>query len=150
MIGLVAMLGSARTLLALSVLATACASPAARRIVGPDGSPMAHVSCGSDQAECFRLAGELCPSGYEMQPVLSGNHGNFLVRCRHTAAVAYAGAGCPTSAAATPPAASASNAGWPAASEPWPANYAWPPPETSAGVRQVPATPAGGELDLGY
>lgn len=146
--------GTVRLPLALTALAlalvTACSSPGARRIVGPDGSPMAHVHCGSEQAECFRLAGELCPGGYDMQPVLTGNHGNFLVRCRGAGAVAKADASCPAPAAATPAAARASNAGWPATSQPWPADYAWPPPETSAGVHHVPTAPASGEPDLGY
>lgn len=67
---------------------SACTSPGSQRIVGPDGTPMAHVHCGSDQGTCFRIAGELCPMGYELQPVLTGNDGNFLVRCRNPAAVA--------------------------------------------------------------
>src|SRR3954466_8720765 len=66
----------------LGLLACACRSPGSERIVGPDGSAMSHVHCGAEQGECFRIAGELCPSGYEMQPVLSGTDGNFLVRCR--------------------------------------------------------------------
>src|SRR5688572_1322853 len=65
-----------------------CQTPGATRIVGPDGSPMAHVHCGSNQGACFRLAGELCPSGYELQPVLRHSDGNFLIRCRTGAAVA--------------------------------------------------------------
>ena len=138
--------GSARLLLILAALTAACASPGARPIVGPDGSPMAHVSCGSEQAECFRLAGELCPTGYEMQPVLSGHHGNFLVRCRSARAVAQADVSCPAPA---PAVARSTNAGWPATSEPWPDGFAWSPPETSAGVHPVPA-PASGEPDLGY
>ena len=80
-----------------------CQSPGSQRIVGPDGSPMAHVHCGSDQGVCFRLAGELCPTGYDIKPVLSGSDGNFLVRCR-SASVPAVAAQCPT----PPPAVAAS------------------------------------------
>jgi hypothetical protein len=142
-------------LLALGPLA--CTSPLARPIVGPDGSAMVHVRCGADQGACFRLAGELCPRGYDMKPVLSGNDGNFLVRCRAGSAIVSAIAVCPAPAATplVPVVASDSgphglrNEGWPPASEPWPAAYPWPPPETSAGA-QAPPIPTGAELDLGY
>jgi hypothetical protein len=119
--------------------AAACQSPGAQRIVGPDGSQMSHVHCGSDQAECFRIAGELCPTGYELRPVLSANDGNFLVRCR--AAAAPQVASCPTPARVVVAARSQAthNQSWPPSSEPWPATSPWPPAETSANVRGAPA-----------
>ncbi|RYZ09370.1 MAG: hypothetical protein EOO73_03480 [Myxococcales bacterium] len=136
-------------LAALSMLAAACTSAGAQRIVGPDGSAMGHVHCGSDQGTCFRLAGELCPSGYDLQPALTGYDGNFLVRCRAPRATA-ATATCVASgslAAAKP------RDAWPPSSEPWPVTYPWSPPETSAAVQAAPAAqPAKApvEIDLGY
>src|SRR5258706_4803340 len=88
------------TLGLLGLLACACRSPGSERIVGPDGSAMSHVHCGSAQGECFRIAGELCQGGYEMQPVLSGSDGNFLVRCRAARPQAVA-AQCSAPATAT-------------------------------------------------
>lgn len=129
---------------------TACARPGAQRIIGPDGSQMVHVHCGADQGTCFRLAGELCHSGYELQPVLAGSEGNFLVRCRAPKPAASAVASCP-SAAPAPVAASPSRDAWPPSNEPWPVAYPWSPPETSATVQSAPATrPAPVEIDLGY
>lgn len=133
----------------LGILATwgfvlGCSSPGSQRIVGPDGSVMAHVHCGSDQGTCFRLAGELCPSGYEIKPVLTGSDGNFLVSCRaaHHAATACAPATTKDTAQA-----------WQPSTKPWPSTYPWPPPETSVAVqptpKPVPTTPAA-EIDLGY
>ena len=144
-----------RALLLLLVsawLGSGCAAPGATRIVGPDGSPMAHVHCGADQAECFRLAGELCPTGYDMQPVLRGNDGNFLVRCRAARVVAAAPEAappppCPTlvvSASADPPRGKSET--WPPSGEPWTTANPWQPPG-SAGAAKAPATQ---ELDLGY
>jgi hypothetical protein len=138
-----------------------CREPGSTRIVGPDGSRMSHVHCGSDQGECFRIAGELCPGGYDMKPVMRGSDGNFLVRCR--------AAGAPVVAQAPPPATtlslraapdvsparptlSASRApgdAWPPATEPWPAAYPWGPPEQSTSPRPVSPAPSG-EVDLGY
>jgi hypothetical protein len=139
--------------------ALGCQSPGARRIVGPDGSAMAHVHCGGDQGECFRLAGELCPTGYEMKPVLTGNDGNFLVRCRAGGAVVAAAPACVTAPSTSAPVVATSaprhasrghGEGWPPATEPWPAAYPWPPPETSAVVQTPSPAAPGAELDLGY
>lgn len=144
-------------LLAASVgVGAGCATPGATRIVGPDGSPMAHVHCGAEQAACFRLAGELCPTGYEMQPVLRGSDGNFLVRCRVARVVAaapvVAPAPCPTlvvdpypSRAERPRTKSET---WPPAGEPWTNRNPWPPASTAGAAAPAP-TPAP-ELDLGY
>jgi|SRR3954469_9319735 hypothetical protein len=128
-----------------SLLLLACQSPGATRIVGPDGSPMAHVHCGADQGTCFRIAGQLCPTGYDLTPVLSGNDGNFLVSCRATRLPTVA-ARCPSPATTrTPPQA------WPPGSEP-PLMYPWPPPEASTAVRASPkaSTTPQGDVDIGY
>jgi hypothetical protein len=128
----------------------ACQSPGSQPIIGPDGSAMAHVHCGGDQGLCFRLAGELCPAGYEMKPVLSGDGGNFLVRCR-------SGAPPVTAACLTPGSPSSSNVAmhppglmdpWPPAGEPASAAYPWPGPESSAAGRSKPG--ATGDVDIGY
>lgn len=140
----------------------ACSTPGATRIVGPDGSAMAHVHCGADQGACFRLAGELCPTGYEMRPVLRSNDGNFLIRCRAVLATAAAPVCEPAApsvalTAAAPRGGSTHNAGathpqsWPPSSEPWPSAYPWPPPETSAVVAPVaPDKPRTEPWDPGF
>jgi hypothetical protein len=145
----------ARVLGVCSLLSfVACQSPGSQRIVGPDGSAMAHVHCGTEQGVCFRIAGELCPSGYEMKPVLSGSDGNFLVRCRSKAAPVAAA--CPTpSPAATPTIVATRSpdlmAPWPPAAEPASAANPWPSPQTSAAVRSQPGTAsAPGDVDVGY
>lgn len=151
------LLAAALGLLGLCV--SGCQQPGAERIVGPDGSQMSHVHCGADQASCFRIAGELCPTGYDMKPVLSSSDGNFLVRCRSGAAPQVAG--CPPTAPGAVVMLSRSTVrsnapaspseAWPPSNEPWPLMYPWPPPETTAGVGPVPATPATNkEIDLGY
>lgn len=67
---------------AAALLAAACAGqPRAVPIVGPDGSPMYHVSCGGSEASCYELAGRQCPQGYEIART-QGESGNYLVRCR--------------------------------------------------------------------
>lgn len=143
---------SSFAVLGFIALAVGCVSrPGSQRIVGPDGTAMAHVHCGSDQGTCFRLAGELCPSGYDMQPVLAGHDGNFLVRCkgpRGDLAVVTAS----TCASATPQVAAKPREAWPPSNEPWPATYPWPPPETSAAVQAPPSQPSKPpvEIDLGY
>jgi len=131
----------------------ACQSPGSQPIIGPDGSPMAHVHCGADQGVCFRLAGELCPQGYDLKPVLSGNDGNFLVRCRAHAAptVAACPAPSPAPTAASSPTVKMHPPGlmdpWPPANEPAPAAYPWAAPQTSA-TRNKPG--ASGDVDIGY
>jgi hypothetical protein len=133
----------------------ACQSPGSQPIIGPDGSQMAHVHCGSEQGVCFRIAGELCPSGYELKPVLSGRDGNFLVRCRQAGAPAVAL--CPPPGAPAVPAVAAVRAPspskdtWPPSAEPS-APYPWPAAETRAAARPPPSAPAvpAGEVDLGY
>jgi hypothetical protein len=142
----------------LALLVAGCQQPGESRIVGPDGSLMSHVHCGSDQASCFRIAGELCPYGYEMKPVLSGSDGNFLVRCRNSAASSVAcapGASVPVAALARPVpgtalASSSSSERWPPSNEPWPLMYPWPPPEPTAGVRQAAPPAKNNDGDVGY
>jgi hypothetical protein len=134
----------------------ACQSPGSQPIVGPDGSQMAHVHCGSDQGVCFRIAGELCPGGYELTPVMSGRDGNFLVRCRSANARAVAAACATPSQAAAPIVEATRTPGpgkdtWPPSAEPS-APYPWPAGETSAAARTQPSAPAvpTGEVDVGY
>jgi hypothetical protein len=142
-----------------------CQTPGATRIVGPDGSPMAHVHCGSDQGACFRLAGQLCPAGYAMQPVLRHSDGNFLIRCRAAAAVAGAppcaspsapalalsAQGSPPNGATVTAARSTRAESWPPSSEPSPAAYPWPPAEGSERMAPiVPAKPGKEVWDPGF
>lgn len=133
----------------LALGSSACSSPGSQRIVGPDGSPMAHVHCGSDQGVCFRIAGELCPTGYDMTPVLSGNDGNFLVHCRAGGRPVVA-APCPT----LPPA--PASPGVLARQQSWPPTRSellnpWPRPETNAAVGGDPGAPAAkDDVDIGY
>ncbi len=69
-------------LLPLLLALAACApEPRVVPIVGPDGSRMLHVSCGDSEGECYRLAGERCPYGYDVGATIAGA-GNMLVRCR--------------------------------------------------------------------
>jgi hypothetical protein len=132
----------------------ACQSPGSQRIVGPDGSPMAHVHCGAEQGVCFRMAGELCPGGYEMKPVLRASDGNFLVRCRAGTAPAVAA----YAPAYTAPPATRATTHTPGLMDPWPpspetapAARAWPSPQTSAAARSQPNAPASqGDVDVGY
>ena len=125
--------------------AAGCQSPGSQRIVGPDGSPMAHVHCGSDQGVCFRLAGELCPSGYDMQPVLSSSDGNFLVRCRAAGAPIVA-AQCPAPSPPATPVVASRPAATPAVATKAPSpKDVWPPTAEPS----PPAYPWG-EVDLGY
>lgn len=119
---------------------------------------MAHVHCGVDQGLCFRMAGELCPGGYEMKPVLRDSDGNFLVRCRTSAAPPVAASCAPVNANATPspsPVVATNRTGlmdpWPPAAEPAPATYPWPSTQTSAATRSPQNAPAAqGDVDLGY
>ncbi|MEP7049667.1 MAG: hypothetical protein ABJB12_04910 [Pseudomonadota bacterium] len=125
-------------------LALSCVeTPGAQRIVGPDGTHMLHVHCGDDQAACFQLAGESCPSGYDLSPIFDPRDGNFLVRCRNpplTGTVTIART-APTVEATKrlPPA--PEGAPWPPAevalpSEPWPApsSASAPPPRATTSV----------------
>jgi hypothetical protein len=75
------MLRSALVVLAGVLLVLGCSEPRAVPIIGPDGTRMFHVSCGSHEAECYRLAGERCPYGYELGRTIAGGD-NMLVRCR--------------------------------------------------------------------
>jgi hypothetical protein len=98
---------------------------------------MAHVHCGSDQGTCFRIAGEVCPSGYDIKAVLSGNDGNFLVRCR----------GPRPDVAELPPAPALPRPATP----PPGLLYPWPPPGAGTAARSSPPqTGQPAEIDLGY
>jgi hypothetical protein len=123
-----------------------CQSPGSQRIVGPDGSPMAHVHCGADQGACFRVAGELCPSGYDIKPVLRGSDGNFLVRCRNAGTPALATPCTTPPPSAAPPVVASRPAPTPAVAAKAPASKdVWPPTAEPS----PPANPWG-EVDLGY
>jgi hypothetical protein len=139
----------------------ACAQPGSQRIVGPDGSPMAHVHCGSDQGTCFRIAGELCPGGYEIRPVLASSDGNFLVRCREMRQPVVAQVTATPPATPAPPAAPAppmavtatptprsSADAWPPRTDPWPPANPWPTSQANAATTQ--AKPGGESIDIGY
>jgi hypothetical protein len=69
------------------LLASAACAPGSRQaphavpIVGPQGVPAPHVSCGTDQGGCYQLAGRYCPTGYDIDPT-PGPPGNYLVHCR--------------------------------------------------------------------
>jgi hypothetical protein len=148
-----------------------CATPpGAQAIVGPTGQPMAHVHCGADQGQCFRIAGELCPKGYDIQAVLSGADGNFLVRC-HAAPIAVNAAPAagvaptPTPIASmptpglTPPAAPPARTAvegpreepapqaWPPATEPGPASNPWAERDKGA---TAGASGKSTPIDIGY
>jgi hypothetical protein len=166
-----ALLSLAYTLCVFALLGCA-APPGAQAIVGPTGQPMAHVHCGGNQGQCFRIAGELCPKGYDIQPVLSGTDGNFLVRCHAAAVVATVAvvpplkstpnaiatpvASTPASSIATAPAPTLAPDGpreqpaaqaWPPATEPGPAPNPWAERDknATAGASSKPST-----IDLGY
>ncbi len=138
-------------LVGLSSLAAGCVeAPGAERIVGPDGTHMLHVHCGDEQVACFQLAGESCPSGYDLSPIFDPHDGNFLVRCRNpplTATVTIA----PTPAPAEP----AAHAHGSPTKEPWPpAEVAlptepWPEPSSANTLPPAPRT-ATGAVDIGY
>ena len=83
-------------LLSLAFLGCSARPPVAVPIVGPDGVPMLHVSCEANEASCYRIAGQYCPTGYAIDATPGGN---FLVRCR---APAPAWSPRPVSAALAP------------------------------------------------
>lgn len=162
------------------LVSASCSEPRAVPIVGPDGSRMFHVSCGRHEAECYRLAGESCPYGYDVGRTLSGG-GNMLVRCRRpmqqpvypvarTSAPAVPAAPAPparTGATPPPPAPAPVTGGAAAPSAPSSAPPAppAPPPSSSATlpsassvpwpprvpvVRKHPGAIKPGQVDVGY
>jgi len=132
----------ARAGLSLVLLAPGCAQPpGAAPIVGPDGTRMLHVHCAGEQAACFRIAGDRCPHGYDLSPILDPHDGNFLVRCREplvSSVVIANRAPAPNHS----PAAVVSDR--------------WPPAEVATPTETWPAPPAGeprapsGVVDIGY
>lgn len=51
----------------LSILFINCGSGADYIIVNsPNGTPAAYISCKRNQGDCFRIAGEVCPHGYDI------------------------------------------------------------------------------------
>jgi len=148
------MLRSALVALAGVLLVLGCSEPRAVPIIGPDGTRMFHVSCGSHEAKCYRLAGERCPYGYDVGRTIQGG-GNMLVRCRvpmsepvdPTAEYRPAPPPAPpapaTGVATVPSAPSAS-----ASPLPRPSSVPWPPRVPV--VRTPPGRVQPGQLDLGY
>jgi hypothetical protein len=134
-------------LVGLGLLFVGCVEPpGAQRIVGPDGTLMLHVHCADQQVECFQLAGERCPHGYDLSPIFDPHDGNFLVRCREPQTTTVA-VGNP---APSRPAAAGSAA----------ANDRWPPTEVATPAEPWPSAPsnglpptqhgASGAMDFGY
>ncbi len=88
----------------LTIVAAACVRAEATPVVGPDGQPgWFAVSCKRNQANCYEMAGEVCPGGYEIAgadsrtgvavagAVTTGSsfvavhptyHGELLIKCR--------------------------------------------------------------------
>jgi len=143
-----------------------CATPGVEPIIGPDGAPMLFIHCGTDQSQCFRLAGERCPNGYDFAPVHAEKAGNYFVRCRREVALesAPSRAAAPPAAqtfavpshSSAPPASTGTQSDWPPgvvgrATEPWQSQA---PPAASGGVPTggLPPTPRTqlGEVDVGY
>lgn len=123
----------------LSLLLAACVqAPGATRIVGPDGTSLFHVHCGDEQVACFQLAGDRCPSGYELSPVFDPHDGNFLVRCDSPHPPTVTMVKPPTA----PPRPSASST----------AGNDWPPVEVALPAEPWPAPPvtASTPVDIGY
>ena len=131
-------------LIGLGPLVAGCVeTPGAERIIGPDGTHMLHVHCADEQAACFQLAGESCPSGYDLSPIFDPRDGNFLVRCRNrplTGTVTIAQTPVPAAHTHSPPAKET----WPPSEVALPTEP-WPEPSSA----NTPAPPAG-SLDIGY
>jgi len=69
----------------VAVLLAGCSSRI-HTVRGPDGNAWTAINCSRrNQTNCFKRAGQLCPSGYDVAPE-SGIAGNMLIRCRHEAA----------------------------------------------------------------
>lgn len=133
--------------LGLAPLVVSCVeAPGTERIVGPDGTHMLHVHCGDEQAACFQLAGENCPSGYDLSPIFDPHDGNFLVRCRNpplTGTVTIA----PTERAREP-SKPAAKVAWPPAEVALPSEP-WPEPSSASAPPAGPRT-AAGAVGIGY
>jgi hypothetical protein len=135
-----------RAALSLVLLTPGCAKPpGAAPIVGPDGTHMLHVHCAGEQAACFQIAGDRCPRGYDLSPILDPHDGNFLVRCREQLVSSVVISSRPV-APNHNPAATVSDR-WPPAevatpSEPWPTNAASEPPPAPRNES--------GAVDIGY
>ena len=141
----------------LGSLAIACVEPAgATRIVGPDGTRMLHVHCAEEQVACFQLAGQLCPSGYDLSPIFDPHDGNFLVRCKSafSAAAAVIASGPAPQPLPAPPSSAPQQTV--AVAQPRPPENGWPPTEVTKPSEPWPAPNAGApparapDVDLGY
>jgi hypothetical protein len=79
---------SPATALLVVAVTVGCAHATATPVTGPDGATWYSISCRRDQANCEELAGEVCPSGYEVAGA-SGSAGTALY-VNSYAGVAYA------------------------------------------------------------
>jgi len=141
--------------LVLTAALSGCArQPRVRAIVGPDGTDMLHVSCGSDQGACFQLAGRRCSAGYELTPIFDPSNNNFLVRCRDRRHLVV-----PSELAAEVPArrtvfraTDRGTSSWPPPLQPWPDVDPWPAADAGSGASELPQTARlpNGEIDIGY
>ncbi|MFZ5894437.1 MAG: hypothetical protein ACOY0T_25470 [Myxococcota bacterium] len=129
----------------LAVWLLGCAhEPRARNITGPDGSPMVHVSCGSDQSACFELAGRSCPTGYNLFPIFDAHDNNYLVRCQ-------ASTGARSSEMLSAPLVANTSAPPPAPAAPiQPVAPAWTAPRDPASPALTRATNPEAATDWGY
>ena len=136
--------------------------PRAVSVIGPDGAPALHVSCGNHEGECYRMAGQSCPYGYAIERS-AGAAGNFLVRCR---SVKGAGGTWPPSSELTAsPYGPPSSIAWPPPTELLPSPYAttrrapeplpspYPSPRPTATAGYPPLAPSAApppKDDVGY
>lgn len=152
--------GAARAFAVCSVAAAIAGcvhTPRAHRIIGPDGSDMLHVSCGSDQGACFALAGDNCPNGYRLVPIFNPEANNFLVRCQsrtHSVEAAENSVSpVPSNVIVrTLNPAPASTTRWPPPEEPFPGTDPWPAGSAASGSLPLPQTARlpDGQIDIGY
>ncbi|HEU5077320.1 MAG TPA: hypothetical protein VFU02_24180 [Polyangiaceae bacterium] len=137
-----------------------CVQPSVRPIVGPSGSPTLFISC-AETGQCYELAGQSCPNGYDIQRAPSATVESYLVHCRsapapeqptyYSAAPAYSQP-APQQAWAPSP-----SSGTP---QPWAQSAPPPPPAPDAAqnaaasgapnAMSMPRPIGSSEFDLGY
>ena len=73
-----------------AAIASGCATGQAVQVRGPDGDPnWISISCARDPTDCYVLAGQSCPSGYDFGgSSLPARDRHALVKCRVAAPVA--------------------------------------------------------------
>src|SRR5262245_32374587 len=62
-------------------LLVGCVQPSVRPIVGPSGDATLFISC-SDTGQCYQLAGQSCPNGYDIQRAHGAAVESYLVHCK--------------------------------------------------------------------